>query len=205
MGDCKEYLALYDASWPDASKIITAFCDGFSQPLENIDFITKGQNMFVNFVSKTGSYSGSSIYYWAVYDFHNSQTDGVKVSGSLCDEYFTSDSGNVSGTFGSPRNSLIYKQSDDRDIECTYSFYSNKWRYSRIAITILKTHFKRGHAACGDCWRENDNLQVQDRSDKNNSTLSSCYSFCHPTNLSHGTTVVSSGDSLQLKLHISKE
>ena len=34
---CAEYLAIYDSSWPDPSKIIKVFCDGFSQPVEKVN------------------------------------------------------------------------------------------------------------------------------------------------------------------------
>lgn len=57
-GDCGESLTLYDASWPDDSKIIKTFCDTFSKAMEKHDFVSTGNSLFVRFESKTGSYSG---------------------------------------------------------------------------------------------------------------------------------------------------
>ena len=68
---------------------LKAFCSKFSAATENIDYVSSGPNLFVNFVSSSGSYSGSSIYYWAIYDFHESTSDGEKVIGTRCDETLT--------------------------------------------------------------------------------------------------------------------
>ena len=57
-GDCGESLTLYDASWPDDSRIIKTFCDTFSRAMEKHDFVSTGNALFVRFESKTGSYSG---------------------------------------------------------------------------------------------------------------------------------------------------
>lgn len=57
-GDCGESLTLYDASWPDDSRIIKTFCDTFSKAMEKHDFVSTGSALFVRFESKTGSYSG---------------------------------------------------------------------------------------------------------------------------------------------------
>ncbi|KAJ4446246.1 hypothetical protein ANN_12940 [Periplaneta americana] len=59
-GDCGESLTLYDASWPDDSRIIKTFCDTFSRAMEKHDFVSTGNALFVRFESKTGSYSGST-------------------------------------------------------------------------------------------------------------------------------------------------
>ena len=87
--DCGEYLILYDADWANPQKIIKAFCSSFSEAKEDIDYITKGSSMFINFVSNSGSYSGSSIYYWAIYDFHEASIDGDIVEDSICDQQLT--------------------------------------------------------------------------------------------------------------------
>nr|CAD7393309.1 unnamed protein product [Timema cristinae] len=58
-GDCGESLTLYDASWPDDSRIIKTFCDTFSRAMEKHDFVSTGNALFVRFESKTGSYSGA--------------------------------------------------------------------------------------------------------------------------------------------------
>ncbi|XP_030757674.1 tolloid-like protein 1 [Sitophilus oryzae] len=57
-GDCGESLTLYDASWPDDSRIIKTFCDTFSKAMEKHDFVSTGNSLYVRFESKTGSYSG---------------------------------------------------------------------------------------------------------------------------------------------------
>ena len=80
-GDCGERLILYDSDWPNPRRIIKAFCSEFSSPKENIDFVTTGPNMYVSFVSASGSYSGSSIYYWAIFDFHDTRVDGETIPG----------------------------------------------------------------------------------------------------------------------------
>ena len=54
--------------------MIKTFCDGFSRPLEKHDFVSTGNSLVVNFLSVTGSYSGSSLQYWAQYDFFDAST-----------------------------------------------------------------------------------------------------------------------------------
>ena len=41
--------------------------------------MTRGAAMYISFLSPGGSYSGSSIYYWAIYDFHDATLDGEKI------------------------------------------------------------------------------------------------------------------------------
>ncbi|XP_034238683.1 uncharacterized protein LOC117643728 [Thrips palmi] len=108
-GDCGESLTLYDASWPDDSRIIKTFCDTFSRALEKHDFVSTGNALFIRFESKTGSYSGSSLYYWAHYDFFNNTRFGDPVPGTPCDETFLSWRSR-SGVLRSPLNTLIFKQ-----------------------------------------------------------------------------------------------
>ena len=55
--ECSEYLALYDASWPDPAKVMKVFCSSFSPPLENQDFVSTGAALLVTFISRSGRYS----------------------------------------------------------------------------------------------------------------------------------------------------
>jgi hypothetical protein len=80
-GDCGESLTIYDAAWPDDSKIIKTFCDTFSRAMEKHDFVSSTESLFVRFESKTGSYSGSSLYYWAHYDFFDDRKSGEPLAG----------------------------------------------------------------------------------------------------------------------------
>ena len=56
------------------AQVIKTFCDGFSRPMEKYDFVSTGNALVVNFLSMTGSYSGSSLQYWAQYDFFDAST-----------------------------------------------------------------------------------------------------------------------------------
>ena len=49
--------------------------------MEKHDFVSTGNSLVVNFLSVTGSYSGSSLQYWAQYDFFDAST-GISLSGS---------------------------------------------------------------------------------------------------------------------------
>lgn len=71
--------------------------------------MSTGNALFIRFESKTGSYSGSSLYYWAHYDFFNNTRFGDPVPGTPCDETFLSWR-SPSGVLRSPLNTLIFKQ-----------------------------------------------------------------------------------------------
>lgn len=47
-GDCGESLTLYDASWPDDSRIIKTFCDTFSKAMEKHDFVSTGKYLLAD-------------------------------------------------------------------------------------------------------------------------------------------------------------
>nr|XP_003699829.1 PREDICTED: uncharacterized protein LOC100882792 [Megachile rotundata]XP_012144581.1 PREDICTED: uncharacterized protein LOC100882792 [Megachile rotundata] len=164
-GDCGESLTLYDADWSDDAKIIKTFCDTFSKPMEKHDFVSTSNALFVKFESKTGSYSGSSLYYWAHYDFFNATRFGVHVPGTECDETFASWKGR-SGRLRSPLNTLVYKRPGDppADLSCTYSFITDKRLYARVILTIESVSFKEHpYAQCGHCWDSRvDRLIVQE-------------------------------------------
>ncbi|XP_076240876.1 uncharacterized protein LOC143183250 [Calliopsis andreniformis] len=153
-GDCGESLTLYDADWPDDAKIIKTFCDTFSKPMEKHDFVSSSNSLFVKFESKTGSYSGSSLYYWAHYDFFNATRFGEPVPGTECDEIFPSWKSR-SGRLRSPLNTLVYKRPGDSpiDLSCTYTFITDKRLYARVILTLESVSFKdHPYAQCGHCW-----------------------------------------------------
>ena len=74
--ECSEYLALYDADWPDPTRVIKVFfsrniiitititinitimmkvfCSSFSPPRENEDFVSTGAALLVTFISRSG-------------------------------------------------------------------------------------------------------------------------------------------------------
>jgi hypothetical protein len=153
-GDCAESLTLYDADWADDARIIKTFCDTFSKPMEKHDFVSTSNSLFVRFESKTGSYSGSSLYYWAHYDFFNATKFGEPVPNTECDEIFSSwKSG--SGKLRSPLNTLLYKRPGDpaNDLACTYTFITDKRLYARIILTLHSVNFKEHpYAPCAHCW-----------------------------------------------------
>ena len=85
-------------------------------------------------------FPGSSIYYWAIYDFHDARVSGVPVAGTACDEVL---SGGEGGTLRSPRNSLVFRHAPaSRPLVCRYSIRAEDSLYSRIALTLDKLNFK---------------------------------------------------------------
>lgn len=153
-GDCGESLTLYDADWPDDARIIKTFCDTFSKPMEKHDFVSSSNSLFVKFESKTGSYSGSSLYYWAHYDFFNATRFGEPVAGTECDEVFASWKAR-SGRLRSPLNTLVYKRPGDppADLSCIYTLITDKRLYARVILTVESVSFKaHPYAQCGHCW-----------------------------------------------------
>ena len=196
--DCGEYLILYDADWANPQKIIKAFCSSFSEAKEDIDYITKGSSMFINFVSNSGSYSGSSIYYWAIYDFHEASIDGDKVEDSICDQQFHINN-NQKRTFQSPRNSLIYKNAKE-DFVCNYHIVSNEHFFSRISVTITELNFKSEQKKCKQCWNNEkfDRIEILDPKVVQNLT-ESCFIACKENT---ATTIYSMGKELSLKMFI---
>ncbi|KAG5871697.1 hypothetical protein JTB14_005059 [Gonioctena quinquepunctata] len=110
--------------------------------MEKHDFISTGNAMLVKFESKTGSYSGSSLYYWAHYDFFNNSKLGETVPETMCDEVFASWK-QIKGWLRSPLNTLIYKQSQNNDdITCLYRFVTDRRLFARIILTITNVYFK---------------------------------------------------------------
>ncbi|KDR22186.1 Dorsal-ventral patterning protein tolloid, partial [Zootermopsis nevadensis] len=213
-GDCGESLTLYDASWPDDSRIIKTFCDTFSRAMEKHDFVSTGNALFVRFESKTGSYSGSSLYYWAHYDFFNNSRYGEKIPDSACDEVFSSWH-SPSGWFRSPLNTLVYKRSDPtEDVRCLYRFVTDKRLFARVILTVEAISFKDypyNAVPCDDCWEDRvDKLLIWESpqtGSNNTSTSSTRVCLCKRASGAQSfptlpVTVVSKGESLNLQLHV---
>ena len=196
-GDCGETLIIYDSDRPDDSRIMKMFCDTFSRPLEKHDFISTGSSMFIKFESRTGSYDGSSLYYWAQYDFFNNTHYGRPVEDTICDELFESYV-HSEGRFGSPLNTLIYKT--DEDLQCKYSFKAPRYQYRRILVTINDTHFKHKETdLCFDCLKDKvDKLIIRDPF-RNGTDVCVCDNWTNP---SVPVTIVSNGPSMDLILHV---
>ncbi|KAJ1522918.1 hypothetical protein ONE63_002057 [Megalurothrips usitatus] len=163
-GDCGESLTLYDASWPDDTRIIRTFCDTFSRPQEKIDFVSSSESMFVRFESKTGSYSGSSLYYWAQYDFFNNSLSGDRVPGTACDELIPSWRASR-GTLRSPTNTLVYRgvgpggvasvAASGDAVRCTYRFVTDSRLYARVEVSVHRIKFREAGSyspLVNSCW-----------------------------------------------------
>ncbi|XP_063224709.1 cubilin [Bacillus rossius redtenbacheri] len=206
-GDCGESLTLYDAAWPDDSRIIKTFCDTFSRAMEKHDFVSTGNALFVRFESKTGSYSGSSLYYWAHYDFFNNTRYGEPVAGSACDEVFPSWRA-ASGYLRSPLNTLVYKRQDTQDVRCLYRFVTDKRLFARVILTVTAFNFKEhpyNAAPCADCWEDRaDKLLVWEPPAANSSApepgAGAC--LCRGAAAAPPVTVVSRGERLHLLLAV---
>ena len=98
--------------------------------------------MPLSFLSRTGSYSGSSLQYWAQYDFFDASTDGERVEGTLCDERIRAPSrGGGRKSFRSPRNSLVFKKNngDDGAIECRYDVSATDQGQTYVTYVTFRT------------------------------------------------------------------
>ncbi|XP_015588729.1 uncharacterized protein LOC107264704 [Cephus cinctus] len=197
-GDCGESLTLYDADWPDDARIIKTFCDTFSRPMEKHDFVSTSNALFVRFESKTGSYSGSSLYYWAHYDFFNATKFGDPVPNTECDESFVSWK-TQSGYLRSPLNTLVYKRSGDppADLTCTYSFVTDKRLFARVIVTLDVVSLKEHYAQCGNCWDSRaDRVILKDTGPD----AGKGHCVCKLPSGSPALRMVSRGEKLDLKL-----
>ncbi|KAK2706509.1 hypothetical protein QYM36_016518 [Artemia franciscana] len=139
-GDCLESLTLFDGPDANPENIIKTFCDTFSRPMEKHDFISTGNTLFLQFISETGSYSGSSLYYWAHYDFFNNTAFGERISDTECDERFTFL--RPRGQFSSPLNTIFYKKGQGHGVNCSLYFTSEPRYYGRIQVKIKSINFK---------------------------------------------------------------
>ncbi|XP_026468418.1 uncharacterized protein LOC113372307 isoform X2 [Ctenocephalides felis] len=198
-GDCAESLTLYDADGPDDAKIIKTFCDTFSRPMEKVDFVSSGRSLFVRFESKTGSYSGSSLYYWAHYDFFNDTRWGIPVPNSVCDETFPAWRV-LKGKLRSPLNSLVYKRAAGSDVRCRYRFVTDKRLFSRVVLDIVSLNFKDHPYSTGPCTRcmddRVDKLMAWEGTGIEHAGLMTC--LCTPP--TRPIRLVSSSDQLTLEM-----
>jgi len=189
--DCAESLTIFDSDHQDDSKIIKTFCDT-SRALEKVDFVSTSNALLVVFESKTGSYEGSSLYYWSTYDFFNNSKYGVAEEGSLCDEVFVpwGPGGRTEGRFGSPLNTLIYK---GENVICTFKFESVKRLFARVLIRIANINFKFNQYPCTSCLTDRTDKLIL--SDGGNKTICVCKdnvnSFSYPITLTSVDTSAS--------------
>ncbi|XP_049853177.1 cubilin-like isoform X1 [Schistocerca gregaria] len=207
-GDCGESLTLYDASWADDTRIIKTFCDTFSRAMEKHDFVSTGSSLFVRFESKTGSYSGSSLYYWAHYDFFNASLSGDPVAGTACDEVFPAWR-RASGYLRSPLNTLVYKRHADphHSVRCQYRFVTDRRLFARVILTIESMAFKDNTyvtSKCSDCLRDRADklvvLEPEGGAAALNWSASAC--LCHGGAQLPPLSVVSRGERLTLELRV---
>lgn len=196
--DCAESLTIYDSDRPDPARIIKTFCDTFSRPMEKVDFVSSSRSLYVRFESKTGSYSGSSLYYWAHYDFFNNTKFGDPVPNTLCDEVFHAWK-HSKGKIRSPLNTLIFKRTGGTDVRCQYRFVTDKRLYSRVVIEVTNVSFKDlpySPSACTRCHEERvDKLVIWEEKDKVQNHLA-----CFCDNIPRAVRVVSSGEQMNLEM-----
>lgn len=200
-GDCAESLTIYDADYPDPSRVIKTFCDTFSKPMEKVDFVSTGRSMFIRFVSKTGSYSGSSLYYWGHYDFFNNTKFGSGVPNTLCDEVFYAWE-HPYGILRSPLNTLIYKRiAPTSDLRCQYKFVNDKRAFARVIIEMISISFKESPysvAPCTRCHEERvDKIIIWEEKNKTQHRLA-----CFCDNIPRPVRIISSDSQMNLEMMV---
>ncbi|XP_017493753.1 PREDICTED: uncharacterized protein LOC108381871 [Rhagoletis zephyria] len=197
-GDCGESLTIYDSDHPDPARIIKTFCDTFSRPMEKVDFVSTSPSLYVQFDSKTGSYSGSSLYYWAHYDFFNNTRFGDPVPNTLCDEVMYAWK-HPGGKIRSPMNSLIFKRTGGSDVRCQYKFVTDRRLYARAVIEVTSVSFKElpyNNNACTRCHEERvDKLVIWEEREKFQNNLA-----CFCDNIPRAVRVISSADQMNLEM-----
>jgi hypothetical protein len=201
-GDCAESLTIYDADYPDPSRVIKTFCDTFSKPMEKVDFVSTGRSMFVRFLSRTGSYSGSSLYYWGHYDFFNNTKFGAGVPNTLCDEVFYAWE-HPQGVLRSPLNTLIYKRvAPTSDIRCQYKFINDKRAFARVIIEMISVAFKESpytaQSPCTRCHEERvDKVIIWEEKNKTQHRLA-----CFCDNIPRPVRMISSDNQMNLEMMV---
>lgn len=198
-GDCAESLTIYDADYPDPARVIKTFCDTFSKPMEKVDFVSTGRSMFVKFVSRTGSYSGSSLYYWGHYDFFNNTKFGSGVPNTLCDEVFYAWE-HPHGILRSPLNTLIYKRiASTSDVRCQYKFVNDKRAFARVVIEMISISFKEipySVSPCTRCHEERvDKLIIWEEKNKTQHRFA-----CFCDNIPRPVRIISSDAQMNLEM-----
>ncbi len=133
-----------------------SFCDGFSRPLERgHDFVSTTPTLTVEFISTTGSYSGSSLHYWAQYDFFDNSVDGERVEGTICDERFV---GKTRATFRSLRNTLVFKD-PKHNVRCNYDIDADSDRsFGRVKLTLKEAGLHGSDSGGGTCEKNDDDM-----------------------------------------------
>lgn len=198
--DCAESLTIYDSSKPDPARIIKTFCDTFSRPMEKVDFVSTGRSLYIRFDSRPGSYSGSSLYYWAHYDFFNNTKFGEPIMNTVCDEVLYAWN-HPKGVIRSPLNTLIYKRNSGVDLRCQYKFITDKRLFARVVIEVTSISFKEGPYnmnACSRCHEERvDKLIIWEEKDKNQESLA-----CFCDDIPRPVRIISSGDQMNLDMII---
>lgn len=196
--DCAESLTIYDSSRPDPARIIKTFCDTFSRPMEKIDFVSTGRSLYIRFNSKTGSYSGSALYYWAHYDFFNNTKFGEPIPNTICDEVFYAWK-QPSGHVRSPVNTLIFKRASGTDLRCQYKFVTDKRLFARVLIEVTSVTFKElpFHSnTCTRCHEERvDKLIIWEEREKVQEPLA-----CFCDDIPRAVRVISSGEQMNLEM-----
>ncbi|CAD7088052.1 unnamed protein product [Hermetia illucens] len=197
-GDCGESLTIYDSSKPDPARIIKTFCDTFSRPMEKVDFVSTSPSLYVRFESKTGSYSGSSLYYWAHYDFFNNTKFGDAVPNTLCDEIFYAWK-HPGGKIRSPLNTLIFKRTGTTDVRCQYKFVTDSRLHARAVVEVTSVSFKEvpyNVNVCTRCHEERvDKLVIWEEKDRMPHNLA-----CFCDNIPRAVRVISSSDQMNLEM-----
>lgn len=168
--------------------------------MEKVDFVSTGRSLYVRFESKTGSYSGSSLYYWAHYDFFNNTKFGDPVPNSLCDEVFYAWK-HQRGEIRSSLNTLIYKRTGGSDVRCQYRFVTEKRLYARVVIEVTSITFKEipyNVNVCTRCHEERvDKLVVWEEREKVQHHLA-----CFCDNIPRAVRVISAGETISLEMII---
>uniref|UniRef100_T1JBN0 CUB domain-containing protein n=1 Tax=Strigamia maritima TaxID=126957 RepID=T1JBN0_STRMM len=201
--DCSESLSVYDSDRRDEARVVAIFCDTWAAPVQDSkDFVSSGPAMLIQFKSATGSYAGSSLDFWIQFDFYNAYKYGQPVANTACDELFQS-SFSTSGLFSSPLNHLIFKRKDS--LQCHYTFEANAAPFERVFLTLFSLQFGYNKRACISCLADPvDKIVIRESSD--NTTDLVC--LCNNTSdlgKHGGLTFVSSGASLELRLHYEGE
>lgn len=196
--DCAESLTIYDSNRADPARIIKTFCDTFSRPMEKIDFVSTGRSLYVRFDSKTGSYSGSSLYYWAHYDFFNNTKFGEPIPNTICDEVFYAWK-HSHGHVRSPLNTLIFKRATSTDLRCQYKFITDKRLYARVLIEVTSVTFKDlpyNMNTCTRCHEERvDKLIIWEEREKTQEPLA-----CFCDDIPRAVRIISSGEQMNLEM-----
>lgn len=227
-GECGETLTIYDSHTRDDSKLITTFCDTWSSPVDPIDdIVSTGPALYVQFISLSGSYFGSSLDYRIQFDFFNAFQYGQPVKDTQCEEMFatppmysTRSQSSVNfvptvsafphttflhhGVFTSPLNNLVYYRKSE--LQCRYKFDADASLYSRVLIAFTAIVFASRREECIRCVdNANDKIIVEDFDENATNPFCICDSSLQSANISvdNPITYLSVGSRLNAVLSIS--